>query len=50
MAERTPPTPLWINQNELHRINRACKLLGCSRSELIRDAIRLAAMEKVRRG
>lgn len=46
---RTEPTPLWLTPRDLRRVDRAAEFMGCSRSELIRNAIRMAAFEKAAR-
>lgn len=44
MGPSNQPTALWINGDVVAAADAACKLLGCSRSELVRNAIRNAAM------
>lgn len=48
--ERTKPSNLWLSGELIARTDRAAVFLGCSRSELIRSAIRYAAIEQVKRG
>ena len=44
LRELVEPTPIWMDERTIARVGAAAEFLGCSRSELIRNAIRSAAM------
>ena len=48
--KRVGSTAFWFTPVELERMRRCACLLGCSRSELVRSAIRYAAMRRVSHG
>jgi hypothetical protein len=50
VKKREGSVPFWFTPEEMERLQRCADLLGCSRSELIRNAIRYAAMTRVGRG
>lgn len=47
---RVSSTPFWFTIEQLDRLERCAKILGCSRSEFLRGAVHYAALRTVSRG